>query len=117
MSGDSLKPAVNVDCKIGDLAGTNLEVVCDYVFVAQSNDAKVIQSEIKYLLLYEIGGTEPPNQNDLVEFARANGALHSWPFVREFLYGLTSRMGFPPYTLPVMHFNAAKPPDSQKPKD
>ena len=45
---------------------------------------------------------------DLSQFAQANGAYHSWPFVRETIYGLTSRMGFPPYTLPVLSFVADK---------
>jgi preprotein translocase subunit SecB len=108
--GPSLKPDVNLDCKLGDHNDTNLEVVCNYTFLAQSGEVKAIESEIRYLLLYEITGSESPSPSDLAEFARANGALHSWPFVRELLYGLTSRMGFPPYTLPVMHFKTVNSP-------
>ena len=117
VSGSSLVPTVNLDCKPGAHDANSLEVVCDYTFIAHSDEKQAIESAIQYLLVYEITtGAEPANANDVAEFARANGALHSWPFVREILFGLTSRMGYPPYTLPVMHFNqkpkAAKPATS-----
>lgn len=108
--GASLLPDVNLECKLGNHNETNLEVVCDYTFIAKSESTQAIHSEIKYLLSYKINGSESAAAADLAEFANANGALHSWPFVRELLYGLTSRMGFPPYTLPVMHFNTISPP-------
>jgi preprotein translocase subunit SecB len=107
--GPSLIPAVDLDCKLGDHSESTLEVICNYTFAAESEGIQAIQSTIIYLLLYEISGSESSSPEDLAEFARANGALHSWPFVRELLYGLTSRMGYPPYTLPVMHFNVTKP--------
>ncbi len=108
--GPSLMPAVDLDCRLGDHDESNLEVICNYTFTAQSEGAQAVQSTIVYLLHYEISGSGSSSPEDLAEFARANGALHSWPFVRELLYGLTSRMGYPPYTLPVMHFNVTKPP-------
>jgi len=109
-----LVPNVKLECKLGEHAANSIEVVCDYTFVAQSDQVQAIESKIKYLLLYEISGSESPNPSDLAEFAKANGALHSWPFVREVLFGLTSRMGYPPYTLPVMHFNQPPKPASAK---
>jgi preprotein translocase subunit SecB len=106
-------PAVNLECKLGAHGPNAVEVFCDYTFVANSDQTPAIESAISYLLLYEISGGASSNIDDLTEFARANGALHSWPFVRELLFGLTSRMGYPPYTLPVMHFNTTTTP----PKD
>jgi preprotein translocase subunit SecB len=121
--GPSLRPTVDLDCKLGNHDATTLEVVCDYTFVAHSDQTQAIESAIKYLLVYEISGAESANPDDLAEFARANGALHSWPFVREILFGLTSRMGYPPYTLPLMHFKATPkvatppPPTDQAPAE
>jgi preprotein translocase subunit SecB len=102
----TLVPDVNLECKPGTLLPGTLEVICEYTFTARSNQVQAIASTIKYLLLYDIsGGTaESPSEDDVVEFARANGTLNSWPFVREILFGLTSRMGYPPFTLPLMHF-------------
>ena len=113
ISGPSLRPEVNLDCKLGNYDATTLEVICDYTFVAHSDQEQAIESTIRYLLQYELAGTETAKPSDLAEFANANGALHSWPFVREMLYGLTSRMGFPPYTLPLMHFKVEAPPNEQ----
>jgi preprotein translocase subunit SecB len=112
----SLMPSVELDCKLGKHGENSLEVVCDYTFIAQAEQTKAIESSITYLLVYEVSGVESPSESDLAEFARANGALHSWPFVRELLYGLTSRMGYPPFTLPVMHFNATAPPAKHRVK-
>ena len=105
--GPSLEPSVDLACRLGEHDGSNLEVICHCKFVAQSKQLQAIESGITYLLLYEISGSGSPSVDDLAEFARTNGALHSWPFLRELLYGLTSRMGYPPYTLPVMHFKTA----------
>jgi preprotein translocase subunit SecB len=108
--GPKLSPAVDLNCTVGEHDAANIQVLCDYTFSAETETDKAIQSTIRYLLLYEVSGEETPSDSDLAEFAKANGALHSWPFVRELLYGLTSRMGFPPYTLPVMHFNTVNAP-------
>ena len=113
-----LTPTVTLNCKIGRHDDATAEVVCDYTFVANSEEVQVIESTVQYLLIYALAGAESPSDSDLAEFAKANGALHSWPFVREVLYGLTSRMGYPPYTLPVMHFNQqAAPPTPAPPND
>jgi preprotein translocase subunit SecB len=114
--GPTLNPTVDLNCTVGDHDAANVEVVCDYTFSADTDTNKAIESRIQFILLYGISGGEAPADSDLAEFARANGALHSWPFVRELLYGLTSRMGFPPYTLPVMHFSAVSAPKKKADK-
>lgn len=116
----SLVPSVDLECKPGELAHDTLEVICEYTFSAHSNQVLVVSSSIKYLLVYEISDGESPSPEDVAEFARANGALNSWPFIREVLYGLTSRMGYPPFTLPLMHFSTQpklKPKSNPKPKE
>lgn len=105
-----LEPKLDLDCAVFSQDESTLEIACNYRFAARSQaqseaeGSQAAEAEIKYLLLYELQGTEPLAEADLAQFALGNGTLHSWPFVREFLYGLTSRMGYPPYTLPVMHF-------------
>ena len=102
----SLQPNVDLDCKPGAYSGNRLDVICDYTFSVSANEAKIAEATIKYRLTYELVGSESPADADLAEFARANGALHSWPYVRELLYSLTSRMGYPAYILPAMHFSS-----------
>jgi len=112
----TLVPNVELACKSGLVEGNTLEVICEYTFTAHSNNVEAVSSAITYLLVYEISGSESPSPDDLTEFGRANGTLNSWPFVREVLFGLTSRMGFPPYTLPLMHFNPTPKAKEPKPK-
>jgi len=100
----TLEPTLDVNCKVAGRDSGALEIACDYQFTARVAEAQVAEAVIKYLLVYEIKGSEPFIEEDLIEFAVGNGTLHSWPFVREFLHGLTSRMGYPPYVLPVFHF-------------
>jgi preprotein translocase subunit SecB len=110
----TLEPLVDFTCSVFKRTDSALGVSCDYKFSVSSDEAQVADAEIRYLLSYEIQGSpEALDGSDITEFARANGALHSWPFVRELLYGLTSRMGYPPYTLPVVHFSAPRAPSTQ----
>lgn len=111
-----LEPTLKHECAVGAHEGNALEVTCNYQFIARAAEAQVAEAEIKYLLVYEIVGSEALAEEDLMEFAFANGTLHSWPFVREFLYGLTSRMGYPPYMLPAFHFKP-KPQEKKEAKE
>ncbi len=100
------------DCQVVGRERGALQVACNYRFTVQIAEAPIAQAMIKYLLDYDLRGIEPIAAEDIEEFAFANGTLHSWPFVREFIYGLTVKMGYPPYTLPVVHF-VPKPPQKQ----
>lgn len=99
-----LEPDVKVECAVGRHEGAVLDVLCSCGFVAKTSETVVVEATVKYLLTYEIQGAEPLAETDIAEFAAANGVLHSWPFVREWLYGLTSRMGYPAFALPLFHF-------------
>lgn len=109
----TLEPTLNFECRVAGRESAALEIVCDYQFSARVGEAQVAEAVIKYLLMYEIKGSEPVVEEDLAEFAVGNGTLHSFPFVREFLHGLTSRMGYPPYILPVFHFKP-KPQETKE---
>jgi preprotein translocase subunit SecB len=111
--GGTLEPSYEHTCTIANRNGNELEVACTYNFVVKSDQTQVLEAAIKYFLLYELNGTDPFADSDITEFAFANGTLHSWPFVRESIYALTSRMGYPPYTLPLFHFKA-KPKEEKK---
>jgi hypothetical protein len=109
----ALEPTLEHDCAPTNRRGNTLEIACNYRFNVRTTQAEVASAVIGYLLVYELQGIEPFADQDIAQFATANGTLHSWPFVRELLYALTSRMGYPPYTLPVFHFKG-KPPQQEK---
>jgi preprotein translocase subunit SecB len=105
----TLEPSLENDAEVIVHEGNRLEIACNYRFSVSVTQIQVAQATVKYLLEYELSGNEPFDESDIAEFAFANGTLHSWPFLRQFVYDLTSRMGFPPYTVPVFHF-VPKPP-------
>jgi preprotein translocase subunit SecB len=92
------------DSRISNRGNEFLEVTTDYRFTGRSAEADIIEVAVTYLIRYTLNAPEPLADDDISEFAISNPVLHSWPFVREFLNGLTSRMGFPPFKLGVLHF-------------
>jgi preprotein translocase subunit SecB len=111
-----LRAAYDYSCVPAKVDGGLIEVECSYDFHIQSSDAEIGSANLKYYLVYQLLGDEPAEQSDIEHFARANGAYHSWPFVRETIHGLTAKMGFPPYTLPVLSF-MGRPKPSVKPSE
>jgi preprotein translocase subunit SecB len=101
---------------VTNFSGDVLDVACEYRFVAKLAQATAIEIVIRYLVTYAMTASSPLAESDLAEFARGNGVLHSWPFVREVLNSTTLRMGFPPFTLGVMHFVPQQPKAVEQPK-
>jgi hypothetical protein len=113
-----LQPLVNHQCE-GVLRSPKLiEVVCHYQFTATQGEAQAVAAKFSYLILYDLTGDEPVLDSDLKEFAFANGTYHSWPFARQLLFDLTSRLAYLPYSLPVFKFiqrpRPAKPAEEVK---
>jgi preprotein translocase subunit SecB len=105
----SLRPQVEHECSATKREDNAVEVICSYRFHALSDqDEQVLDASITYQLTYTIGDNDPIDESDLDHFAFASGTLHSWPFVRQLLFGLTGEMGFPPFTLPVHKHQPAK---------
>jgi preprotein translocase subunit SecB len=93
-----------------------LDVSCEYRFTGKAAQTTIVEVVIKYLVTYAMSAApEPLPKEDIDQFAAANGTLHSWPFVREFLHSITSRMGIPPFTLGVMHFVPTPAPQQPQP--
>ncbi len=102
-----LEPKVSHDCEVRLLdSNDQFEVNCRYHFTVRTDEEEEIASAtFVFTILYELAGDEEIRDGDLDEFAFANGTYHSWPFVRQLLFDLTSKMGYPPYVLPVLKFN------------
>jgi preprotein translocase subunit SecB len=101
----ALEADLNHDCEAKQLEADAFEVICRYNFIVKTSDAEVASARFDFVILYQVSGEEAVAEFDLAEFAFANGTYHSWPFVRQLLFDLTARMGYPPYTLPVLKFN------------
>ena len=112
-----LQPSFEKECTPRRVEDDLIEVACSYSFKVRSADSDVAAATILYLVTYKLLGEEPADESDIEQFARANGAYHSWPFVREVIYSLTSKMGFSPYTLPVLSFLPKPRPRQELPPD
>jgi hypothetical protein len=100
-----LTPEVSNNCSVILHNDTVLNVACEYRFAGNSpSKPKLVEIVITYLVSYALSAPGPLTDGDIAHFATGNGTLHTWPFVREFLYTLTSRMGVAPFKLGVMHF-------------
>jgi preprotein translocase subunit SecB len=117
----ALKPHVEHECSGKTTDGELIEVTCAYRFHAMSGtEEPVLDATLTYLLVYKIIGPETVDAADLDHFAYASGTLHSWPFVRQLLFGLTANMGYPPFMLPVHKHQpakTAKPSEPEEPGD
>jgi preprotein translocase subunit SecB len=95
-----LEPQITFDCK-GVLVGpSQLNVACDYTLKVNAAGVQAAKVSVVYLLVYDFTGNAP-TERDIAQFAKVNGVYHSWPFLRQFLFDLTAKMGMPPLTLPV----------------
>jgi hypothetical protein len=112
----TLKPQVHHSCSGRTADDELIEVTCAYQFHALSDaEEPVLDASLTYILMYKISGVEPFEPGDLDHFAYASGTLHSWPFARQLLFGLTADMGYPPFTLPVHKHQPAKPVETPAP--
>lgn len=97
---EALEPQISFETSSALVSEHLLNVICVYDFSVSSGGQQAASATIAYLMMYEVVG-ESVNEDDIEHFARANGVYHSWPFLRQLLFDLTSKMGFSPLTLPV----------------
>jgi preprotein translocase subunit SecB len=110
-----LVPEVTYDCH-AESVGNAVTVLLKYKFRAESSGTEVARVLVAYILVYEVLDEKSIAEPDLEQFARANGIYHSWPFFRQFLFDLTSKMGFPPFTLPVFRVQPGGKASAQEPQ-
>jgi len=96
----AIEPQITFNCKGALVTATQLNVACDYFFKATSAGVQAALVNVTYLLRYEVVG-DALAERDVDQFANVNGVYHSWPFLRQFLFDITAKMGLPPLTLPV----------------
>jgi len=107
--GTTLEPEFSQECVPLPSEAGFIEVSCAYDFKVHSVGELIAEIKAKYIIRYKLKGEEIPKKDDIEQFASANGSYHSWPFLRELLFGLTARIGYPPFTLPVLSFASSAP--------
>lgn len=68
----------------------------------------VVEVFCEYSLTYALPDEIPCSDDDAAEFCALNGVYNAWPFFREHVQSLTSKMNVPPIILPLRRFCASE---------
>jgi hypothetical protein len=90
--------------------GTRIAVLVHFRFSAiregRENDGPCVDIESTFLVSYgaeNLPGLGPENFNS---FGALNGVFNAWPYWRELLHNMTSRMGLSAFMLPVLRIGS-----------
>lgn len=84
--------------------------------VERKKDNSFLNIEATFLLLYSISSVEDLDDAAFRSFAEVNGTYNAWPYWREFVQSITSRMELPTLTVPVFRI-APTPTKADTKKD
>jgi preprotein translocase subunit SecB len=82
--------------------------------VEQKKENSFLGIEATFLLLYNINNMEGLDDGAFHSFAELNGTYNAWPYWREFVQSVTSRMQLPPLTIPVFRISQKTTTDKKK---
>ena len=71
-----------------------------------ASDVATIEFEHAALFVMDMDGQEPPRPEELNAYAVSTGQFALYPYVREYISNLTSRLGLPPLTLGILKLPA-----------
>jgi hypothetical protein len=75
--------------------------------VERKRKNSLLNIEATFSLLYSINSVEDLDDVALRSFAKLNGTYNAWPYWREFVQSITSRMELPTLTVPVFRIAPA----------
>ncbi len=82
-----------------------LPILCNFgveAFSGKSPDKIVMSIEASFCTSYVLKPIEEVNPADIEHFAKINPIYNAWAYWREFVQSMTSRMGFPVLTIPLL---------------
>jgi hypothetical protein len=68
----------------------------------ESTEPPLFQTACRYSLTYELADGFSPSDEEQKAFAAGNAVFHAWPYSREFLQSLASKMGISLAPLPLL---------------
>jgi preprotein translocase subunit SecB len=74
--------------------------------VERKKENSFLNIEATFLLLYSISSVEDLDDTAFRSFAEVNGTYNAWPYWREFVQSITSRMELPTLTVPVFRISS-----------
>ncbi len=89
-----------------------LSIRCNFgvaAFSGKSPDKIVMDIEASFCTSYVLKPIEEFNPADIEHFAKINPIYNAWAYWREFVQSMTTRMGFPALTIPLLKIIPKKP--------
>jgi preprotein translocase subunit SecB len=88
-----------------------LPVICNFYVAAfdkKAPDKIFMNIEASFSTSYVIENIDDYNHNDIEHFSKINPIYNVWAYWREFVQSMTTRMGFPALTVPLLEITAKK---------
>lgn len=122
---ESLEQSINVKTARGDGDDSNrLTCVITFRIVGNHADSELpegvnaLNLEAMFALLYDFESLGGVSNQQLQEFGQRNALFNVWPYWREFVQTMTTRMGMPPLKVPLMRPGKLEfTEDKQSPSD
>ncbi len=102
-SVDAEKNTIRIDLRFGYAQAYDTE---------ESKSDPPVSVVAEFSLSYSIDSLDDISEEDAMAFARINGVYNSWPYWRELLQSIISRMGLSPVVLPLFRLIEADESDS-----
>jgi hypothetical protein len=93
-----------------------LAILCNFgvaAFSRKSPDKIVMSIEASFCTSYALKPGEEVNPADIEHFAKVNPIYNAWAYWREFVQSMTTRMGFPALTIPLLKIAPKKPKEKE----
>jgi hypothetical protein len=104
----------SIDCD-GEGRVYNDRIVTEaiYKLSARSGNQQVCRIACTFVATYSYVG-EKPSKNTIDSFAKTNALFNTWPYFREFVHTMTSRMDLPKLLVPLFKLPRKEHKDNKK---
>ena len=89
-----------------EYAATGNALDVEVIFHVDGEPHLVFHIDVTMLLKYEIASGFEPTESHLLAFSDSTAIGDAWPYAREFIQDITSRMGLPTSPLPTLRIVA-----------
>jgi preprotein translocase subunit SecB len=98
---DPVTLTASLDSEVSLANGSNLDFAVTIRVACE--DELIFHIEATFLVRYRfLDGVRPASKTELSAFCRSYPAITAWPYIRETVQALASRMGFPTEPLPLL---------------
>lgn len=100
--GNDIRIKINDEASFFKSEKNEIEITQKYFLSARDRSAKKKYLNIKCEYCFIYSSNEDFTEDFFEIFKKVNLPINSWPFFRELVYNITSRMYIPPLTLPLI---------------